>query len=262
MDRLTTLLSWCRTVIGAGAAVLAIYLGKIENNLNRGLYMAFILISLVIFIKVTESLLKHVIGLSRRLRHFLFGNSFVEGLWVDVVVDKTHQAVLFGGIILFRYKDGFLHESGWSFNVDGKFMGTFETITTIYDDLCLRYTYNLDSTGSEPLEIKGYGETRFKPEPDGPPITYTGFFFDPVHHASLHVYGEKLSDPKVIDGLHTLDGKREKVMEFIRQYDEVMPFRTKAVERFPTRSQETLRGPEVEPPKRIEPGPSEVERAS
>lgn len=260
MERLKSLQAWFNTLMAAVCAVLAIYLDKIENNLNKGLYIVFILISLILIIKSAESILEYTVSHSSIFRRYLFGDSFVEGLWVNVVIDKTNQTVLFGGIILFKYRMGEIHESGYSFNVDGKFMGTFETTHTYFEDLCLRYTYTLDSTGAQPVEIKGYGETKFKAEESGPPMVYTGFFCDTIHNSSLHVYGEKLSDKDEIISLKSFERKRSKVKAFINDYLELMPFNAKTVERLPVPDPTVMESQEIIPPDRIEPNPIEIDK--
>jgi hypothetical protein len=225
VERIKSIQSWFRTLLSAIGAAVAIYLNEIENRLNQGVKIAFILIALILFFKITEDILQHLIDKFRWVRRLLFGHSFIEGHWIEAVYDKSSKNLLLGAYVVFKYEHGEISLSGWSVDEQGKSQDHFRSVATFHKDDTLLYIYVVDSLLNNQSENSGFGEYHFLSESDSPPLTYTGKFYYPVSNVPILVEGRKITDTHLIALLRNPDQRRQALMKYVKESDHFEAYR-------------------------------------
>lgn len=210
-----------RTVVaGVIATTSSISQSKIASWLgsNTAALALILMVSIIIF-ALAETLLSQILDRLIFVRCILYGRSFIEGVWIDVVVDKTNRAILFGGVLLIEFENGQVCMSGESFDCEGKRLGSFGTTNCWYERFRLKYNYKLHTVESNASSEMGYGESHFaRPAPAQRSSSYSGFFIDTFHSMKVHVEGELVNDPDSLSRLSTLAGKRAAVLQLIARY--------------------------------------------
>ncbi|HVG35023.1 MAG TPA: hypothetical protein VM911_18290 [Pyrinomonadaceae bacterium] len=217
MKRFTNFLSWYRasiaTVCGLGAVYLSDYF---SSRFRQGISLFLVLVLIVIVFRVLEGTLEWAVNTFPDVRRLIFGRDFIEGWWFNVVLDKDPSVILFGALIHIEYNDNQFKMSGDGFTAVGVKRATMHSLSSVYSDSCLRYSYELMALSSETTRLVGYGENQFD-RGDSVPHSYSGYFFDGFNNL-VRVEGERITDRQITNQFHQLEKRVEAVKTHIQKY--------------------------------------------
>jgi hypothetical protein len=150
----------------------------------------------------------------RWFRRLVLGKNWMEGTWLDFVVDKETKKPLSCGIIRIGFEDGELSVNGENFDLQGNSVGVFEDETVFCRRGRVQFIYRYVGVHSHGTEV-GYAEYNFAESDDGPPIRYTGFFFDTDNLRRLCSSARKVIKKEDIEALKQQGSELQMVVKRI-----------------------------------------------
>jgi hypothetical protein len=218
MKRFTNFLSWYRASVATLCGLGAVYLSNyFSTRFSKGVSLLLVLVLIVIAFRVFEGALEWAVRTFSGVRRLTFGKEFIEGWWLNVILDKDPSSILFGALMHIEYEDNQLKMSGDGFTAYGVRRATMHTLSTVYSDFCLRYSYELMALFSDTTRAVGYGESQFD-RGDSIPHSYSGYFFDGFNNL-VRVEGERITDKQITNQLDQLEKRAEAVRIHIQKYE-------------------------------------------
>lgn len=204
MKRIEQTRDWVHYLATSLAVLGGIWLDRnIENRLDSTIKYLLIGSVIIVFFVVLELCLRLCLNTSYWVRKLIIGKHDIEGWWVDVVVDPKNKQPMFGAVFRIDYENDEYLISGQDFNPDGSIRGGFTSTQSMYDRYILNYRFDTHLMNEPRPSEGGTGILNFIRRGSAPIIAFSGFLFDPHRLANLYVYGEKISDSKLIDQLQT-----------------------------------------------------------
>lgn len=190
---------WSKTIITSIIGVLSGVLIKgmeITEN-NFGIVLIAVIILIVVISKVVEFSINTVISKSKSIRKLLLGKNFIEGYWVEGVIDISEiNKVESLAIIKITFIENHYSISGESFALDNKLRGSFHSMHSDYQNFCLKYSYEGINSEHKDSKVVGNGELRFTPN-DKFPKRLSGNLIDNFHKERVMVTAEKIDETKL-----------------------------------------------------------------
>ena len=176
MDKYKRFLEWVRLLALFSAVFIAELIIKTLENTTI-LFMITVVVTGLIAIAsmhILELLVTTLFDRAMWLRRFILGESYIEGIWIDQVIDEDLY-----GIITIQIRGGEISMTGEQFDGSGNITATWEDYLVSYKGNTLRGIYQAPQFRSgAPSEIHGFSTYIFHGAPGKPPNHYSGFFAD------------------------------------------------------------------------------------
>lgn len=202
IKRLEKFIAWGTTIITSIVGLLSTYFAKqAETKFNNTAVMLLCaLIFIVLASKVLEYFLEKIIEKSIWVRRQILGNHYVEGFWIDKVIEQQTKEVVAVAILKISFENKQLTSSGESYDLTGNKLGTFRTYISSYENFKLKYAYNGLNVQQNNLKIYGHGEYHFT-ESNYPPVSFSGYLYDTNHNEKIFIQAEKILDSSLLNNL-------------------------------------------------------------
>lgn len=196
IDDIVKFTQWSKTIITSVIGVLSGILIKsvtiAEGSFGVILIAVFILI--IVISKIVEFVINLIISRSTRIRRLLLGQNFIEGYWVEGVIDIAEiNRVESLALIKITFVDNRYSVSGESFALDNTLRGSFHSVYSDYKNFCLKYSYEGINSEHTDSKVVGNGELIFTPN-DTYPRRLTGNLIDNFHRDRVMVTAEKIDE--------------------------------------------------------------------
>lgn len=208
IDKIQSFKSWTQTII---TSIIGVLSGLVLKNVSSFNDINILLLLITIFIiilisKFTQYILNKIIANSVKLRKLLLGKHFIEGYWIEGVIDISEVNKLESfAIIKISYIDTYYEVSGDSYSTNGKLRGSFQSIYSDYEKYHLRYSYKGINSEHNEADVIGNAEIKFSPS-NKYPVRLTGNLIDNFHKERVMITAEKL-DEIVVEKIDMARGK-------------------------------------------------------
>lgn len=215
MKRYESFVEWTRVIFIVIIMILYDLLKKLldESIPNDYCLYAFVLIILFITYKSLIFLSEYAISNSIHLRKLIFGKDFIEGTWVDVLIDNNLKKYLWPAILHIYYEKKKINIKGYIYIGNVK-SGEWTSETSVYSDNKLVYSYSGFLSIGQPKIEKGLSEYHFAQEKPFPKYFF-GILTDPIYKYKLSIEGEKISDEIRFESELNLDNGVEALLSKI-----------------------------------------------
>lgn len=219
--KLESVVSWIRTAIVAASSVgalQAVHYFSPSNDPKASSVWIWIAAIIVVMLatKGVEALSWIAINNSAYLRKIILGRQFVEGYWVDRLVDTETKEIISIGIVEISYQDGSLFVNGYGYSRSYDPRGSFKTYVSKYESLTLKYGYESTLPFSSDVKVHGHGQYNFV-SGNPYPTRFTGYMQDSHFKNKILLEGQKISDKSVLENIDDDDVRADIVSEFARR---------------------------------------------
>jgi len=183
------LTEWVNPLVVTGAVLTSNYFKLLFAKLGAdSWYLIGPVLLSVIGIKAADIATKAIVERVRPLRQLLAGENYIEGEWVNIVINAAKpENVIAAEFCTIRYRGGQYVVSGDTWSLDGAWMSNFSTEGSSYRGRELEYYYK---TGVR--KLGGFGIIKFTPE-DSVPTEFICQYLDETSEKPHITYGEKSS---------------------------------------------------------------------
>lgn len=172
-------------------------LNTTDSGAHFGLLVAAIILVMLIS-KSLEALFSLAVENSVTLRKLVMGSQFMEGYWIDKVVDVANDNTMLSvGILKISFYHGMIMVSGTGYSPKYDPLGSFQTYISKYDAFTLKYGYVSILPRDGGTEVHGHGQYMFSQGNDSP-VRFTGFMQDSHFTNKILIEGEKISDKAIL----------------------------------------------------------------
>ena len=212
--RIDTFIRWLSSIATSAIAIGTYAVRSSLQSLvqNSPLALFILLVIVVLLSQVADYLIRQGVSKARWIRRYILGRQFVEGYWVDRVIEGGQVESV--GLLTIAYDNGQLEINGESLDTEGRRLGTFRTYISEYDNWEFRYAYHGMHKGKSDVRIDGYGEYHFV-RGDRIPLAFSGFLHDSRHMKQVLVQAEKVWHPELIAGISSKEGRKRIIELFL-----------------------------------------------
>ncbi len=152
----------------------------IVNSITLYVISLFIVIA---FYKISVIIIENFIENSFKLRKIIFGNEFIEGIWVDVLLNNLTKEYLWASVLQIYFHKKQMHVKGLIY-VDNMKIGEWKSVTSVYSEFFLFYSYMGTFSLGQPKTESGLSEYNFIQSTHFPK-NFTGTLIDPIYKCKL-----------------------------------------------------------------------------
>ena len=212
MKKINKFLEITKAAASGILGVLSAYFFKKHLNEGGGEELwGTIAIAVVLFIVVSifNYVIANIIDKCQWIRKKMLGKDFLEGIWMQKIASRslTEKPIDYH-IISILYEKGFYKITGESYNKKGKYIASFQSYSSKYENHILEYPFTV-ATIENNTEKKIYGTSKLTFSPaDRLPDKYIGTVCSNLRKNPIYVIAKKLPKGKCID-LKTSEGRKD-----------------------------------------------------
>ena len=109
VKKLDRIVSWFQTAVTVALGIISVqvveFLKSYVTISKVELVLAYIVVAILV-VKGLETFIKWAISNSVWLRRIIMGKQFIEGYWIDKLVDVENEEIISIGILKITYQDG------------------------------------------------------------------------------------------------------------------------------------------------------------
>lgn len=216
VKKLDRIVSWFQTAVTVALGIISVqvveFLKDFVTISEIELVLAYIVVAILV-VKGLETFIKWAISNSVWLRRIIMGKQFIEGYWIDKLVDVENEEIISIGILKITYQDGMLHSSGSGYSPNYDNFGSFKTYISKYDDFKLNYGYVSLMPFTPNIEVYGHGQYLFD-QGNKYPVRFNGFMQDSHFRNKILLNGRKILDESILVNLDDDEVRANLVKEY------------------------------------------------
>jgi len=192
-NKIKNFISWVDATFTSIIGVLSYFIINKLNILFKGQILSILatIIIVILFSKSIHYLITKLISESSKMRKLIMKNEYIEGVWMDIVMDKTD--ITSYAIFSIVYENNQFINSGRIYNIEGDKIGSFTSHSTFYNSYKLNFMYEGYAQNVKDKKSAGFGEYTFernKKEPN----ELEGFIYDTHYRKNLIVRAIRVNE--------------------------------------------------------------------
>ena len=229
IDKIDKFQDWVETIITASLGIsFGYYLNTLESSKSFELVVIPVIVTIIMLEKSLILILSNIINHSISLRKKLLNNHFIEGYWIETIIDSKDPRIKYGfALVKISFANMRYRISGEVFNSDcSDSVATFNSYYSDYDNFSLKYFFRgINVMDNSDFEIVGNTEFMFIPG-EGFPTRMKGKIIDNKNKGTLKVEGERI-DPELLARYGVKDENSAKmiVLEYLQKGEEELGLR-------------------------------------
>ncbi len=167
-----------------------------------------VVVSIILFVIISffNWAITKIVDNSRPLRKLLLGKDFLEGWWIQKIMDNGMQErpVIYSKVYI-SYDEGSYKVTGESFDKDGNFTANFHSQFSEYSNHVLKYPFTITTLENQEKKVFGTSKLRFSPNNEHP-TKYLGIVYSNLREKPVYIKAKKLEEKSTVD-LTTEEGR-------------------------------------------------------
>lgn len=221
IDKINSFQNWVETISTASLGVISGYFINeiLQMDEKRWLFILVLILVIILFEKALSWFLRKIISNFPNLRKLIAGHHFIEGYWVETVVNVENPDQPYGySLIRIWFSEMKYIISGEIINKDlTDVVSNFISNYSDYRNYTLTYYFKgINVTDKSQANIIGRGDFEFVPS-DKAPIRLRGSVVDTKNHSILKVEAEKVNN-ELLSKYKAERGREVDILNLVKEH--------------------------------------------